>query len=242
MYKLTLCYDGTEYHGWQRQQNAYTVQQCLEEAVSCMLKRNVTIEGCSRTDAGVHAREYVCSFGGDMSVPLDKVPYALNALLPDDICVLKCERERESFHARFSCKGKEYRYVIDNSPNKNPFTRNYAWHYPFPLDFEKMQEASLAMTGIRDYSAFCASGAQVRDKVRNLKRTELSKEGNIITLKTEADGYLYNMVRIIAGTLVYSGNGKIAPCDINDIIESGDRRKAGITAPPRGLYLEKVFY
>lgn len=242
MYKLTLCYDGTAYHGWQRQKNALTVQEVLEDALSRLFKHDVTIAGCSRTDAGVHAKEYVCSFDYPMSVPAEKLPYALNAIIPDDISVIGCEKTSDDFHARFSCKGKEYIYLIDNSTHINPFLRNYACHFPYKLDFERMLDAARYMHGKRDYSAFCASGATVKDFIRNLEYVKLSKEGNVITLRTKADGYLYNMVRIIAGTLLYVGVGKIESSDISDIIDSKDRRAAGITAPPQGLYLNHVYY
>ncbi len=242
MYKLTLCYDGTAYHGWQRQKNALAVQEVLEDALARLFKHDVTVAGCSRTDAGVHAKEYVCSFDYPMSVPAEKLPYALNTIIPDDISVIGCEKTSDDFHARFSCKGKEYIYLIDNSTHINPFLRNYACHFPYKLDFEKMLDAASFMHGKRDYSAFCASGATVKDFVRNLEYVKLSKEGNVITLRTKADGYLYNMVRIIAGTLLYVGVGKIESSDITDIIDSKDRRAAGITAPPQGLYLNHVYY
>lgn len=242
MYKLTLCYDGSLYHGWQRQKNALTVQEVIEEALSKLLKADITVAGCSRTDAGVHAKEFVCSFDADMSIPGCKVPFALNAVLPDDISVLDCISVTPDFHARFSCIGKEYIYLIDNSPHKNPFMRNYACHYPYKLDFDKMLIAAEAMHGIRDYSAFCASGSTVKDFVRNLNYVKIYKSENIITIKTSADGYLYNMVRIIAGTLLSAGNGKIAPDSVNEIIDSRDRRRAGVTAPPEGLYLNRVYY
>lgn len=242
MYKLTLCYDGTAYHGWQRQKNALAVQEVLENALSSLFKADVTVAGCSRTDAGVHAKEYVCSFDFPMSIPPDKLPYAVNAVIPDDISVIRCEKAADDFHARFSCKGKEYIYLIDNSPHKNPFLRNYACHYPYKLNFEKMLKAAEAMHGKRDYSAFCAAGATVKDFVRNLEYVRLLKSENLITIKTSADGYLYNMVRIIAGTLLSVGVGKTEPGDIDGIIGSRDRRRAGLTAPPEGLYLNRVYY
>lgn len=242
MYKLTLCYDGTGYHGWQRQLNGITVQEKVEDVLFNLLKHKTVVHGCSRTDAGVHAKEFVCSFDADMSIPCDKLPYAMNAHLPDDICVLRCESASDDFHARFSCIGKEYVYLIDNSPHKNPFLKNKACHFPYKLDYEKMCTAAGAMKGRRDYSAFCASGATVKDFVRNLEFVRLDRDDNMIKITTRADGYLYNMVRIIAGTLLYVGCGKIPEYDIDSIIDSCDRRRAGITAVPEGLYLNKVFY
>ena len=242
MYKLTLCYNGSAYHGWQRQKNGITVQEKVEDALSLVTKQKVVIHGCSRTDAGVHAKEFVCSFDCYLSVPLPKVPYALNALLPDDISIISCEEKPADFHARFSCTGKEYVYLIDNSPHKNPFLNKFACHFPYGLDFDKMQKSAEMMCGKRDYSAFCASGATVKDFVRNLEFVNVKKDNNLITITTRADGYLYNMVRIIAGTLLYMGCGKLVPEDTNEIIDSLDRRRAGITAPPEGLYLNRVFY
>lgn len=242
MYKLRLCYDGTGYHGWQRQKNGITVQEKIEDLLFSVTGEKVTVHGCSRTDAGVHAREFVCSFSCNMSIPDDKVPYAFNTILPDDIRVLSCETVSDDFHARFSCIGKEYIYIIDNSPHKNPFLRNYSCHFPYQLDFEKMCTAASFMHGRRDYSAFCASGATVSDFVRNLEYVKLEKEDSRITISTRGDGFLYNMVRIIAGTLMYAGCGKLSPLEIDDIIDSRDRRRAGITAPPEGLYLNRVFY
>ena len=242
MYKLTLCYDGSAYHGWQRQANGITVQEVVENALSSAAKQNVVVHGCSRTDAGVHAKEFVCSFDCCMSIPLSKVPYALNALLPDDISIISCEAMPDDFHARFSCIGKEYVYLIDNSPHKNPFLNNFACHFPYHLDFNAMLKSAEMMHGKRDYSTFCASGATVKDFVRNLEFVKLEKNDNLITLTTRADGYLYNMVRIIAGTLLYMGCGKLNPEDTDEIINSLDRRRAGITAPPEGLYLNRVFY
>ena len=242
MYKLTLCYDGTAYHGWQRQANGITVQEKVEDVLGMLVGSKITVHGCSRTDAGVHAKEFVCSFDADMSIPCDKLPYAMNAHLPDDICVLACETADDDFHARFSSTGKEYVYLIDNSPHKNPFLKDRACHFPYKLDFEQMKIAAGFMKGRRDYSAFCASGATVSDFVRNLEYVRIEKEDNLIKITTRADGYLYNMVRIIAGTLMYVGCGKIDAYEIDSIIDSLDRRRAGITAVPEGLYLNRVFY
>ncbi len=242
MYKMTLCYDGTNYHGWQRQKNGITVQEMVENALFTVTGEKTVVHGCSRTDAGVHAREFVCSFESNMTVPEDKVPYALNAVLPDDISIISCSCVSSDFHARFSATGKEYVYLIYNSPHKNPFLRNSAYHYPYKLDFEAMCLAAQFMKGRRDYSAFCASGATVSDFVRNLEFVRLTKEDELITLTTRGDGYLYNMVRIITGTLLYAGCGKLNPMSIDDVINSRDRRLAGITVPPQGLYLNRVFY
>jgi len=241
--KLTLCYDGSEYHGWQRQENAMTVQQRVEEALSRVVKQSVTVLGCSRTDAGVHAREYVCNTHVITSVPDDKMPYALNALLPDDICVTSCRRVPHEFHARFDTVAKEYCYTLCNQPHKDPFSVKYAWHYPYALDFEAMKRACEDLVGTYDCTVFEAAGSDTKGtRVRSIYKVELTKEGNFIRFRICANGYLYNMVRIMMGTLVSVGNGKLSADCIPMLIERKDRRLAGITAAPQGLCLTKVWY
>lgn len=241
--KLTLCYDGSGYHGWQRQENAMTVQQKVEEVLSRITKSSVTVTGCSRTDAGVHAMEYVCNAHAVTSVPDEKMPYAMNALLPDDICVCSCERVSLDFHARFDTVAKEYHYVLSNQPHINPFSRNYAWHFPYQLDFEKMKHACRDLVGTYDCSVFEAAGSDTKgSRVRSIYRAELTKEKNEIRFRICANGYLYNMVRIMMGTLVSIGNGKLKPDCIPELILKKDRRLAGITAAPQGLFLARVYY
>lgn len=242
-FKLTLCYDGTAYHGWQCQKNAVTVQQKLEEAIERIVKQPVTVNGCSRTDAGVHAKEYVCNFFADSSVPNDKMPYALNALLPDDICVKCCERVSAQFHARFDTVAKEYCYTILNQPHRDPFSGRFSWHYPYPLDFEAMKRAAESLMGTYDCTAFEAAGSDTKGtRVRSVYQAELTKEGNRIRFRILADGYLYHMVRIMTGTLVSVGNGKMPTGFVPELIRKKDRRLAGMTAPSQGLCLTKVCY
>lgn len=241
--KLTLCYDGSGYHGWQRQENAMTVQQRVEEVLSRITKTSVTVTGCSRTDAGVHAKEYVCNVHTMTSVPDEKMPYAMNALLPDDISVLSCERVDQKFHARFDTIAKEYQYVLCNQPHIDPFSRNYAWHFPYQLDFDRMERACHDLVGTYDCSVFEATGSDTKgSRVRSIYEAELTKEKNEIRFRIRANGYLYNMVRIMMGTLVSIGNGKLEPDCIPELILKKDRRLAGITAAPQGLFLTKVFY
>lgn len=241
--KLVLRYDGTRYHGWQRQQNAVTVQQVVEQALERVVKAPVTLTGCSRTDAGVHAREYVCNARMSTSIPDDKMPYALNSILPDDIGVMSCQRVEDGFHARFHAKAKEYCYLVHNARHKDPFLRNYAWHFPYPVQFDLMKRAAERLAGTYDCSVFEASGSDTKGlRVRTVYSCELIKTGEQIQLKICANGYLYHMVRIIMGTLLSIGTGKLAPDCIPSLIESRDRRQAGPTAPPQGLCLSRIWY
>ena len=240
--KLTLGYDGTDYHGFQRQENAVTIQQVVEEAIKKVTGETVSITGSSRTDAGVHAMEYVCNFRTESSVPADKFCFALNSFLPEDVsCTASCEVDID-FHARYSAKSKTYTYTIYNAPHRNPVLCRFAWHYPVKIDVEKMKIAAQSIVGTHDFTAFMASGGQQKTTVKTVNFLNVTTDENKIVIEINADGFLYNMVRIIAGTLVYAGVGKLDPSEIPDIIESGDRVRAGITAPPQGLCLKKVFY
>lgn len=241
-YKLTLMFDGTAYHGWQFQQNGITVQEVLEGAVSAMLGVKTAIVGCSRTDARVHAKMYVCSFSGETTVPAEKIPFVLNTALPADIRVTGCEIADEGFNARFDTVKKTYEYKILNTVHGDPFLRNYAWHYPAALDLGEMELAASLIRGRRDFRCFMAAGSRVKSTVRDLSELWLRREGGVITVTAGADGFLYNMVRIIVGTLVYVGNGKLKAAELPALIENGDRRRLGLTAPPQGLSLVKVEY
>lgn len=241
-YKLTIAYDGTAYHGWQRQKNGITVQEVLEEIISDVFGNDTTITGCSRTDAGVHARTYVCSFSGKTTIPTDKIPFVLNTKLPDDIRAYKCETVHDDFNARFETVSKAYEYKILNRCFHDPLERNFAWHYPVKLDVEKMVKAAKIIEGKHDFASFCAAGSSVKSTVRNLMELSVEVDGDLITVRAKADGFLYNMVRIIVGTLVYAGNGKLCVEDIKELIDKKDRRLLGITAPPQGLSLVEVNY
>lgn len=240
--KILLQFDGSNYHGWQIQPNAVTVQEMVSSAVSEITKEDIKVFGCSRTDAKVHAKFYVASFKTESRVPADRFPFAINSRLPSDIACIGAEEEDEDFHAITSAKRKTYIYKIDNSPIRNPFLKNYVWHYPGKLDFEKMKEASQSFLGTHDFAAFAAAGFTAKTTERTIYSIELDKEDNIISIKITGDGFLYNMVRIISGTLVWVGLGKIKPDGISDIIKSKKRENAGITAPPEGLYLWGVEY
>ena len=239
---LTLSYDGTNYHGFQRQDNAITIQEVVEDAIKEVTGENVSVTGCSRTDAGVHAAEYVCNFKTKSRVPADKFCFALNSFMPEDVSCTASEEAQEEFHARYSAKSKAYTYSIYNHPHKNPILCRFSWHYPIKIDVEKMINAAKHIVGTHDFTAFMASGGQQKTTVKTVNFIEITQEKGQIVISINADGFLYNMVRIIAGTLVYVGIGKIAEGDIPKIIESGDRTLAGITAPPDGLCLEKIYY
>ncbi|NLY42983.1 MAG: tRNA pseudouridine(38-40) synthase TruA [Clostridiaceae bacterium] len=239
---LKMEYDGTNYHGWQRQENAITVQETLEKALKKITKEEITVIGCSRTDAGVHALGYVCNFHTSSKIPAEKMPYALNSVLPEDIVVYDCREVPRDFHARFWAKGKKYRYRIYNGKYPSAFERNYAYYWPYTLDVECMKEAAKLFIGEHDFRAFMATGSRVKDTVRNVFDLSVEKKGDEIIIEISANGFLYNMVRIIAGTLLYAGVGKIDVERIEYIIKTGDRKEAGITAAPQGLYLVEVYY
>ncbi len=239
---LRLQYDGTAYHGWQTQANAVTVQEELSKALKKITGERVNPEGCSRTDAGVHAEEFVCNFMTASSVPADRFPYALNANLPSDIVCLGAGEAGGDFHANRSALGKRYIYRILNREFPDAALCRYAWHYRRPLDVRKMREAARAFVGRHDFAGFASSGCTVKTTVREIYSLDVRRENDIIIIDVKGNGFLYNMVRIIAGTLVYVGGGRIDPRDLPDIIESCDRKRAGITAPARGLCLKEVYY
>ena len=241
-YLLTLKFCGTAYHGWQRQNNAVTVQEKLENAVFSLFGERVSVTGCSRTDAGVHANCFKANFKAEKLMAEKTVISGLNFYLPDDICVFSCEYVPDSFNARFSCVSKEYQYVFYDSLIRNPFYINRAAHIKHPLDVELMDEQAKLYLGTHDFSAFCAAGAAVRSNVRTVKNAGVFRSDDKTVFFVEADGFLYNMVRIMAGTLLYVDEGKIEIGAIPKIIEEKNRFAAGKTMPPEGLYLNKVFY
>lgn len=240
--KLLISYDGTAYHGFQIQKNAVTVQEILEKSLAGITGETISVTGCSRTDAGVHALNYVCNFKSNTKIPCDKLPYALNVKLPADISCISAEDADDDFHSRFSAKSKIYVYKIYNAPLRNALKYKYSWHYPYKTDVNLMKKACGYFLGEHDFKAFMASGGQQKTTVKTIYSLDVEAVGCDIEIKIHANGYLYNMVRIIAGTLVYVGNGKISANEIEDIIKSGDRTRAGITAPPQGLFLNRVFY
>ena len=240
---MTICYDGKNYHGWQIQSNAITVQEVFQKAMYKVFKRNFDIKGCSRTDSGVHAKNYCISAKIYSRIPCERLVCALNRFLPYDICVKDCIDVPMDFHARYSCTGKEYIYKIFNGRIRDPFLNGYAFHYWYHLDIAKMRQAAEYYLGKHDFTSFCTLDKRKNvNMIRNVKRFEIDKVGNMIELKVEADGFLYNMVRIMVGTLLKVCQGKFSANDIPRIIEAKSRKMAGPTAPSCGLYLNKVFY
>lgn len=239
---LTLKYDGTNYHGWQIQNNAITVQQVLAEALEKITNQPIMPNGCSRTDTGVHANMFCCNFKSDLLIPDKEIVRALNGNLPFDIAVTDCVTVNDDFHARFDCKSKQYVYQIVASPVRNPFYENYALHYKYPIYIDKMNEAAHQLVGKHDFAAFCSAGSSVQSTEREIFSAEFTQDGDILRFSIEGDGFLYNMVRIIVGTMLYVSQGKINKDDISKIILSKKRENAGPTAPAKGLFLNKVNY
>ena len=239
---LKISYLGSAYHGWQVQPNGITVQQVLGEKLEQMYKHKVNLTGCSRTDAGVHAREFYCHYDAELHIEENGIVRGLNSVLPKDIAVLSAEYVDTDFHARYSAKGKNYVYIIRNTKIHDPFLRGRVWQIERSLDSDKMNEFCQKLCGTHDFFGFSSSGRTVTDTVRTITECKASREGDNIILSVSADGFLYNMVRIIVGTAVDVSDGKISLSDIDNILASKDRSRAGITAPPDGLYLNKVFY
>ncbi|HYA41958.1 MAG TPA: tRNA pseudouridine(38-40) synthase TruA [Syntrophobacteraceae bacterium] len=241
--KLVLEYDGSAYHGWQRQAGSLSIQEVMESRLGIMLGERVPIRASGRTDAGVHAKGQAVNFHARTKLTPDEVLRGLNSLLPDDIVVLSAQEVDESFHARFSAVSKVYEYHILNRPVPSALLRNYAWHVRRPLAVEPMQECLQRVCGLNDFSAFMASGSGASSTQRNMLRAELVRlHPDRIKFTYEADGFLRHMVRNLTGTIVEVGKGKMTASDFERIISSGDRRQAGMTAPGHGLYLISVNY
>ena len=239
---LFLKYDGSAYHGWQVQKNARTVEQTIEEAAARVVGHPVHLTGCGRTDAGVHARVYVANFRTDSRIPVDRLPYALNTHLPQDILIYDAREVHESFNAIGSCVRKEYTYQIYNSRMRDPFYVNRAWFYPKYLDENIMRRAAEQFVGTHDFAAGRSVGTDVKSTVRTVHHFEVERQGELIFCRICANGFLYNMARAMTGTVVYAAEGKIAPDEIGAILERGDRTAAGPTVPPGGLFMTQLGY
>ncbi|NLM36475.1 MAG: tRNA pseudouridine(38-40) synthase TruA [Clostridiales bacterium] len=240
--KLVLEYDGTAYAGWQRQKNAPTIQEAVEKSIFSITGEELSVTGCSRTDAGVHAKEFVCNFHTNSSIEASRFREALNAKLPEDIRIHKAVEVDESFHSRYDSKGKTYCYTILNQEVNSAIYRNFVCHVRYPLNINDMSSAARFFLGTHDFQAFRKLGSSVKTTTRTISQLELLKEGNIIRIYGTADGFLYNMMRIIAGTLIEIGLGRMKPEDIPLILEGNTGVKPGKVAPAQGLCLEKVYY
>lgn len=239
--KLILGYDGSSYRGFQLQENAFTVQQVLEEAIQTVFKAPARVTSAGRTDTGVHAIGQVVNFHMPSCIPVHRIPFALNAVLPKDIVVYQAEIVPDAFHARYNAVSKLYTYTIDNAPHPRVLLRNVVYHVKYPLDLPAMVSSAGILVGTHDFSSFQARGSSVRNSVRSLTRLDVTASDNFITITAEADGFLYKMVRIIVGTLIEVGRGKRSR-DLQPVLDARDRGGAGWTAPAHGLVLREVKY
>lgn len=240
---ITISYDGKEFHGWQIQQNAMTVQEAFQTSLCKIIGDDFDIKGCSRTDSGVHANMYCISLKTSHPIVPARLKAALNRWLPLSVAVLDCKQVDDNFHARYSCVSKEYIYKIWNSEVRNPFLNGYALHYRYKIDEEMLNKAAQAYVGSHDFTSFCTlDNREVGDMTRTVKVFEVKREGDLVIMTVEADGFLYNMVRIMVGTLLRIQQGKIPQDGILEIIEKKNRQFAGPTAQACGLYLNKVNY
>lgn len=239
---LYLTYLGTAYHGWQVQKELSTVAGTLEWAAQQVVGHPVHVTGCGRTDAGVHARVYVANFRTDSRIPADRLPYALNTHLPEDIVVCHARDTHENFNAIGSCVRKEYTYLIYNSRIRDPFYVHRAWFYPRHLDEAVLQRAASQFVGTHDFAAVRSVGTDVKSTVRTVYSYQVQRQGELLSLRVSANGFLYNMARAMTGTIVYAAEGKFPPESIGDILRAGERTAAGPTVPPGGLYLTRLWY
>lgn len=240
--KLTVAYDGTNYCGWQVQPNGITVQEVLNHHLSELTRENIETIGASRTDAGVHALGNVAVFDTHVRMPGEKFSYALNQRLPEDIRIEKSEEVPMDFHPRYIKSVKTYEYKIINRRFPVPTQRFYSHFTYIPLDVEKMREGAAYLIGEHDFKSFCGTNAQVKTTVRTIYNIHIEKEQDMITIRIRGNGFLYNMVRILAGTLMEVGSGALKPSEIKEILEAKDRKMAGPTAPARGLTLIGIQY
>ncbi|ASS94460.1 tRNA pseudouridine(38-40) synthase TruA [Peribacillus simplex] len=242
-YKCVIAYDGKDFAGYQVQPEKRTIQSEFEAVLAQMHKGTIIkVTASGRTDSGVHAKGQVLHFESPLTFPTENWVKAFSALLPTDIIVLEVEIVPDDFHARFHTTGKEYRYIIARSKLRDPFQRNYAYHYPYPLDGEAMREAISYLLGTHDFTSFCSAKTEVVDKVRTIQEMDFEESDGFMVFRFVGEGFLYNMVRILVGTLLDVGSGKMSPRDMIGILEKKDRSYAGKTAPAQGLYLWKVFY
>lgn len=240
--KVMTAYRGTNYHGFQRQSNAITVQSVLEQKLSKVLNEPITVIGCSRTDTGVHANQFCFNVKTNSKISCLGFTRGVNGELPEDISILSCEDAPPDFHARFDCKGKEYIYKLHCSESKNPFAEDLMLHYRRKFDIDAAREASKHFIGTHDFASFCADCTNVSSTVRTIYSFKIENSGDSVIMLVKGNGFLYNMIRIIVGTLIDVSEKRISPDNIPEIINARDRLKAGRTAMAHGLYLNRVFY
>ncbi len=240
--KVLMAYKGTAYHGFQRQDNAITVQEVVEKCVSKVLNHNVVINGCSRTDTGVHANNYCFSVLTDSIIPPRNFIRGVNGHLPADISILDCEEAAPEFHARFSCIGKEYEYRIHNSESKNPFETDLSYHYRRPFDADLVRYAAKKFIGTHNFASFCSNYNEKQDTVRTIYDFSVEINGDSVKMLVKGNGFLYNMIRIMVGTLLAVNEGNIKADDLESIMKAKNRQLAGRTAAAHGLYLNRIFY
>ena len=240
--KVMMAYCGTRYHGYQRQNNANTVQAVVEAAVSKLLNTPTVIAGCSRSDTGVHAEQFCFSLTSVNPILCRNFVRGLNGYLPEDISILSCEEVKDTFHARFCCQAKTYRYWIHNSESNNPFAADRALHYRRALRIDQMQAAADLLKGTHDFASFCSGCTDNKDTVRTIYQFDIKMLGTDCFILVKGNGFLYNMVRIIAGTLLMVGRGLMRPEEVEKIIDKRDRKGAGPTAPAKGLTLKVIEY
>lgn len=240
--KLIIEYDGKDFNGWQKQTNKPNIQGTIENAIMQITGEEVELNASGRTDAGVHALGQVANFKTNTTIPIEKIAIAINSKLKKSIVIKKAEEVELEFHARYACKRKTYKYIIDNSKTGTAIYRNLKYSFNQQLDIEAMKKAATYFIGEHDFKAFKASGTSSKSSVRTIYNAQIKKENQDIIIELTGNGFLYNMVRIISGTLLDVGIGKIAPEEIQKIIKQRDRAKAGKTLPPQGLYLVSVEY
>ncbi len=239
---LTLKYNGADFVGWQVQKNGLSVQQCLQDALETFLGERPDVTGCSRTDSGVHAAGYQACFVSDTDKECKRISLGLNALLPDSVSVWDCKEVPLDFHPRYDAKAKEYIYRLYDGMAPDPFLKGLAWHYKGFLDTDKMQAAADQMVGRHDFRSFMSQGSKIEDTHREIYLCQVTRRDRLIEVRVCGDGFLYNMVRIIVGTLIFVSRGRIQVEDIPAVIEAKNRSAAGQTVPAHGLYLNKVYY
>ncbi len=239
---LILRYDGTDYHGWQVQPNAVSVQETLQNAIEALTGTRSGVIGCSRTDTGVHAEMFCCTFDSETTIPTERIPLALNMHLPSDVAVYACREVSPDFHPRYAAKGKRYTYRVWNNHHRNPFWDRFSARHTPRLDAELLHMYAQDFVGTHDFSAFCAAGADTEDAVRTVAAFSVKRDGDMVLFTVEANGFLYNMVRIMVGTLLDMAAGRLPADAIQTALKTKSRSFAGATAPAKGLRLETVLY